>query len=513
MRLNVPDRLVYSSHDYPASLFAQVWFADPTYPANLPAVWDRFWGYLHRDDIAPVLLGEFGSKLETTSDRQWLDSLTRYLGTGADGGHWTFWSWNPNSSDTGGILRDDWRTINLDKQSYLAGGVDQTGVAHASILFPLDGGPAPTVSPGGTPTPTPVRTPTPRPTATPTASAAPTPCTGCPTPGPATLEARHRVGDAGAPTDNQLKPHLELVNRGTTSVALSRVSVRYWYTSEGTQAQSWWCDWATIGCGNVTGNVTRLATARPGANGYLEVRFAASAGSLAPGASTGEIQSRVAKSDWTAYDERDDWSYDAARTSFTTTGRVTAYVDGVLAWGSEPGGGATATPAPTPTATRTPSPAPTATRTPAPTPTVRPTATTAPTATPTRTPTPTPTRTPAPTPTRTPTPTGSPAPSITAAPSGLTASVVIQSSWSSGYCARIAVTNRGTTARKPRWLRFRLATSATISNAWNGTVKRNATLVDVTLPDWVATLAPGASSQDFGFCTVGTARPTLPEAG
>lgn len=38
VRLNVANRLVYSPHDYPSSLFAQKWFSDPNYPNNLPAV-------------------------------------------------------------------------------------------------------------------------------------------------------------------------------------------------------------------------------------------------------------------------------------------------------------------------------------------------------------------------------------------------------------------------------------------------------------------------------------------
>jgi len=25
---------------------------------------------------------------------------------------WTYWCWNPNSGDTGGILKDDWSTVN-----------------------------------------------------------------------------------------------------------------------------------------------------------------------------------------------------------------------------------------------------------------------------------------------------------------------------------------------------------------------------------------------------------------
>jgi len=275
------------------------------------------------------------------------------------------------------------------------------------------------------------------------------------------------------------------------------VTARYWFTSEGTPAQSWWCDWATLGCANVSASVVRLASARPGADAYLEVRFGAGAGTLAPGAATGEIQSRIAKSDWSSYDERDDWSYDATHVQLTPTMRVTLYVDGALVWGSEPGGSPTATPATTPTPTRTPVSA---------TPTPRPTATALPT--PSRTPvaTPPPTRTPAPTATRAPTPTP------TVAAGGLSASVVLQSSWPTGYCVGIAVRNRGTTPRAPRTLHFSLSTAVTIASSWNGTVKRSGSLVDVTLPSWVATLAPGATSTDFGFCTEGTALPTQPTA-
>ena len=126
VRLNVPNRLVYSAHDYPASIYPQTWFKDPQYPNNLPGVWDTHWGYLSKNKIAPVLLGEFGSRLQTTSDQQWLAALVKYLGKGASGINWTFWCWNPDSSDTGGILNDDWTTVNQTKQDALT-----------SIEFPL----------------------------------------------------------------------------------------------------------------------------------------------------------------------------------------------------------------------------------------------------------------------------------------------------------------------------------------------------------------------------------------
>src|SRR5690349_3987229 len=36
VRLTLSDHLVYSVHDFPATVFPQAWFSEPTYPANLP---------------------------------------------------------------------------------------------------------------------------------------------------------------------------------------------------------------------------------------------------------------------------------------------------------------------------------------------------------------------------------------------------------------------------------------------------------------------------------------------
>lgn len=119
VRLNVANRLVYSAHDYATSVFPQPWFSDPSFPNNLPGIWDANWGYLHKNNVAPVLLGEFGTTLADPRDRVWLTNLMSYLGTGAGGVNFTFWSWNPNSGDTGGILNDDWTTVNTTKQNIL----------------------------------------------------------------------------------------------------------------------------------------------------------------------------------------------------------------------------------------------------------------------------------------------------------------------------------------------------------------------------------------------------------
>ncbi|NUT30200.1 MAG: cellulase family glycosylhydrolase [Streptomyces sp.] len=148
VQLDVPNRLVYSAHDYATSVAQQPWFSDPSFPDNLPGVWDRYWGYIFKQNIAPVWLGEFGTTLQSTADQKWLTALAAYLRStsayGADSFHWTFWSWNPNSGDTGGILKDDWTTVDTVKDGYLAS-IKAPG-------FPGSGGggdPDPDPDPGG----------------------------------------------------------------------------------------------------------------------------------------------------------------------------------------------------------------------------------------------------------------------------------------------------------------------------------------------------------------------------
>jgi endoglucanase len=119
VRLSVANRLVYSPHEYATSVYHQTWFDDPTYPANMPAIWDKYWGYLYKQNIAPIMMGEFGTTLASDVDKVWLQNLLAYTGTGVNGMSFTYWSWNPDSGDTGGIANDDWTTINQAKQAIL----------------------------------------------------------------------------------------------------------------------------------------------------------------------------------------------------------------------------------------------------------------------------------------------------------------------------------------------------------------------------------------------------------
>jgi endoglucanase len=146
VRLNVANRLVYSPHEYATSVYRQAWFDDPSFPNNLPGIWDHYWGYLYKQNIAPIMMGEFGSTLQNPEDKVWLEKLMAYTGTGVNGMSFTYWSWNPNSGDTGGIALDDWTNINTAKQAIL----------QPYLIAPVGGGTS--TPPSGDPSTPPVPT-------------------------------------------------------------------------------------------------------------------------------------------------------------------------------------------------------------------------------------------------------------------------------------------------------------------------------------------------------------------
>ncbi|WP_220036928.1 glycoside hydrolase family 9 protein [Paenibacillus sambharensis] len=156
------------------------------------------------------------------------------------------------------------------------------------------------------------------------------------TPPPASdLAVEYRAGDTNA-GDNQFKPHFRIVNKGTEPVSLSGLTIRYYFSAEGDVPQTFNCDWAAAGCANLVGTIKKLPEARQGADHVLEISFGSQAGSIPAGGTSGDIQSRNHKNNWTSYNETDDYSYDPGKSSFTEWVNVTLHRDDKLVWGIEP---------------------------------------------------------------------------------------------------------------------------------------------------------------------------------
>ena len=148
--LGVPNRLVYSPHEYAHSVGVQAWLKfdwQPVagWPLNLYAVWDDAWSFLFDEAIAPVLVGEFGGHFGFSAsagtpgaapngayEQQWLAELVKRMNGSTEGGapslppgakgmSFAYWSFNPNSGDTGGLVQGDWLTPQSGKLALLAG--------------------------------------------------------------------------------------------------------------------------------------------------------------------------------------------------------------------------------------------------------------------------------------------------------------------------------------------------------------------------------------------------------
>ena len=120
--LSKPHKLVYSAHDYGPSVYVEQWFkvSNPSELTHtLPPIWEKHWAYLQKDGTAPVFVGEFGGpSMGQDLDGVWQRTLVSYLQ--ANHLSYAYWAWNADSGDTGGILNNDWKTINRSKMDVLS---------------------------------------------------------------------------------------------------------------------------------------------------------------------------------------------------------------------------------------------------------------------------------------------------------------------------------------------------------------------------------------------------------
>ena len=144
--INNMKKLVYSTHEYSCDVggkavngawLTQPWFSDPSFPANMPSVWYDHFGFVLQDAMAPVIVGEFGFKLNNPVNPScertkipWMLAFQKYMNgyvnldnynilkPGQQGMGSFFWAVG-TSYDLQGFLLDDWKTVNPESLKYL----------------------------------------------------------------------------------------------------------------------------------------------------------------------------------------------------------------------------------------------------------------------------------------------------------------------------------------------------------------------------------------------------------
>ncbi|MDC7221931.1 MAG: cellulase family glycosylhydrolase [Spirochaetales bacterium] len=300
------NRVIYSVHEYGPEVSSQDWFDDASFPDNLPDVWQEAFWFIYEEELGGLYIGEIGITEESASDTstiayQWFTSFLEYAG---DKVHFTVWSWNPNSGDTGGILQDDWVSVEEEKYNlfkpYLEGYTDSddTDDSDETDDSEDDGEEEETVD----------------------------------------VSLSYMDGSSGTET-NTIAPHLTIQNLGSASLDLSGVTLRYYYTSEPDGDQNVYCDHAG---GSIDGTYTDATSTVQfsdviieDTSRYCEVSFSSDAPALTEGDELG-LQIRITNSLWEDYDQSDDYSYSDTEGSTVVSETIPLYSDGELLFGVLP---------------------------------------------------------------------------------------------------------------------------------------------------------------------------------
>ncbi|SDA23034.1 Aryl-phospho-beta-D-glucosidase BglC, GH1 family [Ruminococcus sp. YE71] len=126
-------QIVYSPHDYGPLVYEQSWFhlegKKPNYTSYkfdtqslLDEYWYDAWAYLVEEHRYPLLMGEWGGFVDEVNDpsganTQWLTLLRDYMKEKRI--HHTFWCFNENSSDTGGLMYDNFQKWDDEKYEFV----------------------------------------------------------------------------------------------------------------------------------------------------------------------------------------------------------------------------------------------------------------------------------------------------------------------------------------------------------------------------------------------------------
>ena len=91
----------------------------------------------------------------------------------------------------------------------------------------------------------------------------------------------------------------------------------------------------------------------------------------------------------------------------------------------------------------------------------------------------------------------------------LSAAIQLTTSWGTGYCANVNITNHGSSSVST-WTVVMQLNQASIYTSWNGNVAGSGSLKSVTPVGWNAVIQP-AGTQSFGYCANVTGSNSTPQ--
>lgn len=95
-------------------VYQQPWFYEGfTKESLLKDYWKDNWFFILEEKIAPLLIGEWGGFLDGGPNEKWLSYLRDLMIENHI--HHTFWCFNENSVDTGGMIKNGWMVWDEDK--------------------------------------------------------------------------------------------------------------------------------------------------------------------------------------------------------------------------------------------------------------------------------------------------------------------------------------------------------------------------------------------------------------
>lgn len=111
------NKLVYSPHDYGPTVYEQPWFKGGyDFDSLIKDCWQDNWLYIHKNNTAPLLIGEWGGYMREPN-LTWMTCMRRLIKENHL--NHTFWCFNANSGDTGGLVLDDFTTWDTEKYNFV----------------------------------------------------------------------------------------------------------------------------------------------------------------------------------------------------------------------------------------------------------------------------------------------------------------------------------------------------------------------------------------------------------